>query len=40
MKHLAECFLITNIFISIVIPQINLDLPDDSASFGILICDY
>ena len=40
MKHLVEWLLTFNIFISVALPQINFDLPDDSASFGILISDY
>ncbi len=40
MKHLVKWFLTASIFISVVLPQIDFDLPDDSASFGILICDF
>ncbi len=40
MKHLVEWLLTFNIFISVALPQIDFDLPDDSASFGILISDY
>ncbi len=40
MKQLVEWLLTFNIFISVALPQINFDLPDDSASFGILISDY
>ncbi|MBC8323377.1 MAG: T9SS type A sorting domain-containing protein [Candidatus Marinimicrobia bacterium] len=40
MNHFVKWLLTINIFISFALPQINFDLPDDSASFGILICDY
>ncbi|HDY75232.1 MAG TPA: hypothetical protein ENH49_01780, partial [Candidatus Marinimicrobia bacterium] len=40
MKHLMKWLLTTNIFISVVLPQNDFFLPDDSASFGIFICDF
>ncbi len=40
MNHFVKWLITINIFISFVLPQINFDLPKDSASFGILICDY
>ncbi len=40
MKHIAKWFLAIGIYNSVSFAQINFDLPDDSASFGILINDY
>ena len=40
MHHIAKWFLAIGIYNSVSFAQINFDLPDDSASFGILINDY
>ncbi len=40
MKHIAKWFLAIGIYNSVTLAQINFDLPEDSASFGLLISDY